>query len=263
MEQPIVLTIGGWDPCGGAGLAADIKTMEMNGVTGMGIATAITYQSADCFYGLRWIDIKDIGKQLHSIVSQYTISAIKIGIIENTIVLTELLNRIQSALDNSIPIVWDPVLKATAGYEFHSQPSSMLKLLNRITLLTPNTHEFESIFGQIVTAHQLNSLIISNKWSSILLKGGHAEGHANDLLLNGTDITEIPGERFDVNGKHGSGCVLSSAIASNLAKGMPLLQACQLAKAYTERFLKSSATLLGSHKDCINTLDTVNYNAKS
>lgn len=246
MERSIVLAIGGWDPSGGAGLAADIKTLEMNGVVGMGIATAITFQSADRFWGLRWIELKDIVNQFNSIVSQYDIACVKIGMIQDPSIVRELVGRL-SALNVRVPIVWDPVLKASAGYEFVSQTKGILNLMDRIALLTPNQMEFQSIFGEVDAINHVNELIKQNGWGAVLLKGGHAEDHASDVLLNGQSCLTIEGQRFDNLGKHGSGCVLSSAIAGGLAKGLSLAQACTEGKRYVERFLLSSSSLLGRH----------------
>jgi hydroxymethylpyrimidine/phosphomethylpyrimidine kinase len=259
MERPIVVTVGGWDPSGGAGLAADIKTMEMNGVTGMGVASAITFQSADKFWGLKWVESKDIIKQLNSIINQYSISCIKIGMTENAAVVRDIANRIDCLFDHHIPIVWDPVLKASAGYDFGNDVESIVRLLPRIDLLTPNRDEFDLIFGQLDTPSYINQRIKENNWGAVLLKGGHAQDHASDMLFDGKTQTIIKGERFDNVGKHGSGCVLSSAIASNLAKGASLAEACRLAKKYAEGFILSTPTLLGNHLASIETYgNTIN-----
>lgn len=246
MEQPVVLSLGGWDPSGGAGLAADIKTFEAHGVLGMGLATALTFQSHDRFEGLTWVTEADLLNQLQPILAKYRIAAVKIGLVQSAAAIGRVLHCIRSQ-QADVPVVWDPVLKASAGFGFHPDLAGFTSLLGMMTLTTPNLHEAQRLFGQCTAAPVLNRLVEANRWGGILLKGGHAVGHANDLLLTGTHIHHIEGERFTHRAKHGSGCVLSSAIAANLAKGATLPNACTNAKRYTERFLLSSPTLLGTH----------------
>ncbi|MFT3739753.1 MAG: hydroxymethylpyrimidine/phosphomethylpyrimidine kinase [Breznakibacter sp.] len=246
MERPVVLSLGGWDPCGGAGLAADIKTLAAHNVIGMGIATAITYQTEDRFVGLSWVTTGEIIRQLRPIAEQYRFAAVKIGLIRSVQAIIGAIDLLKSR-QPGVPIVWDPVIGASAGFGFHRRPSSFIRLMGDVTLLTPNLSEAALIFGNGTTVPQLNHLIGRNGWGSILLKGGHADGHANDLLLCGKEVATIGGVPFPNNGKHGSGCVFSSAVAANLAKGASLLTACENAKRYTEKFLLSSPSLLGVH----------------
>ena len=118
MNRPYVLSIAGFDPSGGAGILADIKTMEALQVQGFGVATSLTYQNENAFLGLHWISLERIIAQLKPLISIYPISVVKIGLIESPTVLQGLLNYLKENLP-SVRIVWDPILRASAGFDFH------------------------------------------------------------------------------------------------------------------------------------------------
>lgn len=248
MAKPIALSIGGWDPCGGAGLAADMKTFEMHQVLGMGVCTALTHQTEDRFIGVEWTSVESIKKQLIPLLEQYSVRAIKFGIIESLSVLLEVINTIRF-YQPLVPIIWDPILKASAGFAIHSSINQALlsSVLENITLITPNLPEKEMLFGKHLSDSQLQQMIVSGHWGSILVKGGHAASHSNDLLMTGEGIQCIEGQRFDNVGKHGTGCVLSAAICANLAYEISLDEACRYGKQYVEKFILSSSNLIGYH----------------
>jgi hydroxymethylpyrimidine/phosphomethylpyrimidine kinase len=246
--RPMTLSIGGWDPCAGAGLAADIKTFEINQVTGMGICSAITCQAHNRFDSLEWTSVNLIDSQLSSLLSSYSFKAAKFGIVESLDVVELCVNRLLEH-NPDIHIIWDPVLKASAGYSFHNDVNNdkLFGLLRKIDLLTPNKPEAEFLFGTS-DARKIQDIVKTFELCAVLLKGGHSNDNANDLLINCTSVIEISGERFNNNpGKHGSGCVLSAAICAQLAKGKSLKTACGQAKRYVERFILSSNHLLGKH----------------
>ena len=249
MEQPLALSVAGWDPCGGAGLAADIKTFEANLVTGMGACTALTAQTHDRFYSLRWISQHEIEGQLRALFDNYRFEAVKFGIVESTQIIV---NCIAMAIENNprVKVVWDPVMRATAGHDFHRELNleRLTNLLKRLTLVTPNIREAQMIFG---TSHpgELWEIVKEREISPVLLKGGHSRGVANDFLIERDGISTIEGEKFeDSRGKHGSGCVFSAAACAFMARGESLFDACVTAKRYTEGFILSSPGLLGWHK---------------
>lgn len=247
-SQPIALSIGGWDPCGGAGLAADIKTFEGSGVLGMGVCTALTCQVHDVFDGLEWTDPDWIYRQLKLLIGRYKIGAVKFGIVPSLPVLNQCIRLIKATHPEAM-IIWDPILKASAGFEFHAgiDRAELLSVLDAVRLVTPNRQEAELLFG---TSNPEAIRALPKVESALLLKGGHANGHANDVLIEGDRLRVIAGERFAGNpGKHGSGCVLSAAICAELAKGNDLHEACVKGKRYVERFIRSSNHLLGSHFD--------------
>jgi hydroxymethylpyrimidine/phosphomethylpyrimidine kinase len=237
-ERPFVLSIAGFDPSGGAGILADIKTMETIGAYGLGVCTAITYQNDKNFKGLDWLPLDQIISQIEILLVQYSVEVVKIGLIMDLKMLSEIIKYLNEKNDR-VKIIWDPILKASAGFEFHSSidKEELGSVLNNITLITPNIPEAEKLN---IYPHGLGC--------SCLLKGGHHNENANDVLYSGNSALIIEGERTKNGEKHGSGCVLSSAIAAYMAEGLDIKNACIQAKNYTASFLKSSETLLGLHK---------------
>lgn len=244
LKGEIAICIGGWDPCGGAGLAADIKTFEALGVTGMGVCSAITVQTEDQFHSVKWTESSLILEQLNGLLNRYQPKVIKIGIIERIEVLIDVISII-----DSIPIIWDPILKASSGFQFQDSIDKTVlnNILKQILLLTPNRNEANQLLGDVDDISALQNMINRNQWGSLLIKGGHASDHANDILIRSHQIETFCGQRFDNPGKHGSGCVLSAAISSFIAKGYPLIDSCRQAKKYVEQFILSSQSLLGRH----------------
>lgn len=244
--RPFVISIAGLDPSGGAGLLADIKTLEMHRVQGLGIASAVTFQSENHFQGMKWLPETDIFNQLESLLHAYQPRAVKIGIIENLPVLGRLVERLKKQFPD-VKIVWDPVLNASAGFEFHAQldPEQVTAILNRIDLITPNLPESDILFG---TA---SAVEIARKTSCpVLLTGGHSSGQlATDILMVRGEIHRFQHQKKAGFSKHGTGCVLSSAIAANLALGKELPEACRDAKEYIQQILISNSTRLAYHYD--------------
>ena len=232
--RSIVISIAGFDPCGGAGVLADIKTFEQHQVMGFGVNTCITYQTEDKFLGLDWLNTDQILQQLTPLLKQYKVSAVKIGLIH-----FEQLLHVLEVLPKETRVVWDPILSASAGFDFQNgiDKESIKQILNRVHLVTPNVEEYQILELE------------NNFLTQVLLKGGHQKNHRNDLLIaSKNDQTIIEGKAFDKTyQKHGTGCILSAAIVSNLALGNSMLSACTLAKSYVEQVLESNDGLLGYH----------------
>lgn len=243
-NRPFVLCIAGFDPSAGAGILSDIKTCEQLGSYGLGITTATTFQNDSAFYDLNWNSIADISYQLDSVIKEYPITAVKIGLIENLDVLQLIIAKLNQTYED-LPIIWDPILKASAGHLFHESfdTEQLIHVLQHIHLLTPNIPEFEDIKSRLEIS---TPGAFAKKHCPILLKGGHSETNANDILWTNEMEHELVAERVN-GGKHGTGCVLSSAIASFLAHGNELPMACALAKNYTLQFIESNETNLGYH----------------
>ena len=117
--KPYVLSIAGFDPSGGACIHAVIKTFEAHKVFGLGVTSCITYQNDSKFQGLDWIDADSIIRQIDMLISKYDIGYVKIGLIENFNILEKVINHL-IAYNEDIKIIWDPTLKATAGFDFHN-----------------------------------------------------------------------------------------------------------------------------------------------
>jgi len=244
--RPFVLTFAGHDPSAGAGLNADLKTFEQNEVYGLSVCTALTIQTDISFEQTNWIDLSLILDQSLPLVNRFPIKAIKVGLIENL----EVLEFITSPMFKEIPIVFDPILKASAGFEFHSnlELEKLYNYLKKITLITPNREEILQLVPNVSAEKTAQFL---SQYCAVLLKGGHHEERLgeDELWQNGTKIVTFKATQIAKSGKHGSGCVLSAAIAANLAKGMDLVEACKQAKQYIEAFLNSNEGVLGYHKE--------------
>ncbi len=242
--RPYVITIAGHDPSAGAGLNADTKTFENLHVYGLSVCSAITYQDESLFEDVDWVSSTKIIRQLSILLNQYEVRFIKIGLIESF----HSLKRVLSYLNKNHPeikVIWDPILQATSGFTIHSLFEGLDKVLQSIYVLTPNRNEVLQLTG--LTSSVDASLTLSSL-TRVLLKGGHAKDHATDMLFHQREkLFEIKGDRFLSSDKHGTGCVLSSAILAYLALGDDLETACYKGKKYVEAFLQSNNSRLGYH----------------
>ncbi|PSK87993.1 hydroxymethylpyrimidine/phosphomethylpyrimidine kinase [Taibaiella chishuiensis] len=244
-DRPAVLSIAGLDPSGGAGLLADIKTFEQHRCLGFGVATAITAQTEDRFFGIEWLSPALIWMQCQPLLDRYPVAVVKIGITESLPVLLDLVDRLQGIRDK-VQIIWDPVIRASAGFRFMdpADKTMLVRILQGLSLLTPNTQEASLLSGLEDTGEAALWLA---QYCPVLLKGGHAAERGVDYLFEKGQRTAIdPGQEV-LPPKHGSGCVLSSAIAAGLARGHTLPEACRMAKTYTETILNSNDQLLAYH----------------
>lgn len=247
-KRPYILTIAGLDPSSGAGITSDIKTFEVHNLYGLSVCTAVTVQNDITFKDCIWIDKQVVLNQIELLFERFSISVVKIGIIESWEVLLEVVLLLKS-YNSEIKIVLDPILKASAGFDFHKKQDLSIfeKVLQNCHFITPNYNEIKDLFPDKSIEETIE--FISEK-TNIYLKGGHRTGkigwdevyYSKIVKLNISPITTKP-----IFEKHGSGCVLSSALAANLTKDIPLEDACKNAKLYTEQFLSSNKTLLGIH----------------
>ncbi|WP_033370369.1 hydroxymethylpyrimidine/phosphomethylpyrimidine kinase [Hymenobacter norwichensis] len=244
--RPYALSIAGFDPSGGAGLLADCKTLEANEVYGLGVCTALTVQNDVQFERVSWVSAADIQEQAQLLFAQFSIDYVKIGLLESIAQLPELLAwlRVQNP---QVHIVWDPVLKASAGYEFHAGPPRELVevVCSSLALLTPNRPEMLRLWPAASAEEAAAAVSV---FCPVLLKGGHDEGAlATDVLFLNGEQYPFSALRLPHGEKHGSGCVLSAAVLAHLAWGASLVEACRAGKIYTTKVLASNPTLLGYH----------------
>ncbi len=251
-SRPYVLTIAGFDPSSGAGLTTDIKTFEALKCYGLAVCTANTIQNDIEFTKCHWVDIEVIKNQIEILFDRFDIEYVKIGIVQNWKMLNEIIDFLLEKND-SIKIVLDPILKSTSGYDLkdsthHSRLESEFdKMLDKIYLLTPNYQEIEKLYTYKTVEETIK---YTSSKTNLFLKGGHRkEAIGKDELFtkNGKYFVLNPKGQNNSE-KHGSGCVLSSAIIGYLALGFPLLKACFRGKRYTEKVLCSNSGLLGYHK---------------
>lgn len=243
-----VLTIAGSDSSGGAGIQADLKTFSAHGVFGMSVITAITAQNTQGVFGVQDISVDMIEKQIDAIFDDIRVDALKIGMVSQI----ETIKAISGKLKQYSPenIVLDPVMISKSGYDLlvpEAKETLIRELLPLATIATPNIPEAEVISGMSINslkqmeeaAIKIHSLGAKN----VLIKGGHMEDDATDVLYNGSKFIYFKSERINTKNTHGTGCTLSSAIASNLAKGFTIEESVANAKDYITTAIKHSLSL--------------------
>ena len=231
------LTIAGSDSSGGAGIQADIKTMISNGVYAMSAVTALTAQNNTGVTAMMEVTPEFLAEELDNIFTDIYPDAVKIGMVSSGALLHVIAEKLQEYKARNIVV--DPVMIATSGARLISEEAvEVLKnsLLPMASLVTPNIPEAEVLSGRkIVTPEDMikaAALIGETYHCAVLCKGGHQLNDANDLLWKEGEYRWFQGERINNPNTHGTGCTLSSAIASNLAKGYELEAAVERAKKY-------------------------------
>ena len=223
------LTIAGSDSCGGAGIQADIKTMTANGVYAMSAITALTAQNTTGVTDILESTPHFLAEQLDAVFTDITPDAVKIGMVSSA----ELIETIAAKLKQygAKHIVVDPVMVATSGSKLlrdDAVSALCANLLPMAEVLTPNIPEAEILADMPIK----NAADMEKYGCAVLCKGGHQINDADDLLWRGGAGKWFRGKRIDNPNTHGTGCTLSSAIASNLAKGYDLDASVERAKAY-------------------------------
>ena len=231
------LTIAGSDSSGGAGIQADIKTMTANGVYAMSAVTALTAQNTTGVYGILESTPEFLASQLDCIFTDIFPDAVKTGMVSSTGLIEVIADKLKQYKAQNIVV--DPVMVATSGSRLISQEAvDALKelLLPLATVLTPNIPEAEVLSGLTISGpadmEKAAQAIGEAYGCAVLCKGGHDLNDANDLLWRDGTCKWFHGRRIHNPNTHGTGCTLSSAIASNLAKGYDLDPAVERAKAY-------------------------------
>ena len=221
------LSIAGSDSCGGAGIQADIKTMTMNGVYAMSAITALTAQNTTGVTGIMEVTADFLRQQIDAVFEDIYPDAVKIGMVSSAELIEVIAERLIAHKAKSIVV--DPVMVATSGSALMKTDAvSMLmsKLFPLAAVITPNIPETEVLSGMKVRTKEdmqkAAKMIGDSCGCAVLVKGGHCVNDANDLLYADGKWRWFEGKRIDNPNTHGTGCTLSSAIASNLAKGFSL-----------------------------------------
>lgn len=243
-----VLTIAGSDCSGGAGIQSDIKTMTAHNVYAMSAIVALTAQNTTGVYGIMDVSKEFLENQLDCVFSDIYPDAIKIGMVSNKDSIEVIAKKlIEVGAKN---IVLDPVMVATSGSKLLSDDARqcLIDLLMPLSdIVTPNMGEASMLSGVYINSPE--SMIIAAKKiaeetkGAVLIKGGHLDNSANDLLYHNGEITWFEEEKIITNNTHGTGCTLSSAIASNLALGYDLKLSVLKAKEYLTGALKYNLNL--------------------
>lgn len=239
------LTIAGSDCSGGAGIQADLKTFSANGVFGMSVIVSVVAENTS-----RVIDIQDITpdmiqKQIDAVFEDIEVDAVKIGMLSSKECMIAVAEKIREYKPENVVV--DPVMYAKNGSALMA-PDSIDTLIKEIIpiahIITPNIPEAEKISGiKITNTEEMKEAakIIHNMGTpNVLIKGGHSKGDALDILYNGSEFFEYTNARINTKNTHGTGCTLSSAIASNLALGFSMNEAVEKAKKYITVAIENS-----------------------
>ena len=248
--RPYVLTIGGFDPTGGAGVLADIKTAERLRCYGMSVLTANTVQREDKVLSVNWLSNAFIKEQCDAL-KQVDFKAIKIGIVQNVEMLSAIL-KMTAEYWPKATLIWDPVVKASDNTTFFNFESNFdfTSILSKVDMITPNSNELSYLSKKENTEERLSEL---SKSTQVYLTGGHNEERIGVVGLdyfaaeNGVGLKKLNPKAGTYSEKHGSGCILSTAIACNLALEYPMHLALLKSKRYIEKVLGSNKTLLAYH----------------
>jgi hydroxymethylpyrimidine/phosphomethylpyrimidine kinase len=245
-SYPVVLLVGGTDPSGGAGLAADIKAAAAAGVHGMIAVTATTVQNSGRVHSWRQVPPGDVAAQIRAAVEDGLPGAVKSGMLGSTGMVETLRELLESDL-RGVRYVLDPVLAAGSGDALHTggmADAARRLLLPLATLATPNLDEAEAFTGMRVRdpagMETAARCILDMGPGAVLLKGGHLVGEPRDYLATRDGGTWFPGWRTVPGKVHGTGCTLASAAAARLASGMGVRQAVEGALAYLRQSISSA-----------------------
>lgn len=247
-----VLTIAGSDCSGGAGIQADLKTFSAHGLYGMSVIVSVVAENTS-----RVIDIQDIStdmiqKQIDAVFEDIEVDAIKIGMLSGR----DCMQAVCEGLEKYRPknIVIDPVMLAKGGHALMQENALEFfktRLIPFADMLTPNIPEAEAITSmKIATVEDMKEaaeLIYSMGAKSVLVKGGHLMGDAEDILYDGNNFFSFTTKRINTKNTHGTGCTFSSAIASNLALGMDCYKAVEKAKKYVTMAIEHSLDIGKGH----------------
>ncbi|MFA9396724.1 MAG: bifunctional hydroxymethylpyrimidine kinase/phosphomethylpyrimidine kinase [Clostridiaceae bacterium] len=249
-----VLTIAGSDSCGGAGIQADLKTFGAHGVYGMSVITSVTAQNTLGVFDAQDIRADIIGKQIDAIFQDIKVDAVKIGMVSNI----ESINIINEKMKLYKPanLVIDPVMISKSGFSLLKEESKAIlikKLIPLADVLTPNIPEAEAIieeaYKEKIEIKNLEDMIYAAKRikelgaKSVLVKGGHLKDRAVDVFYNGEEVECYEKQRVKTKNTHGTGCTLSSSIASNLALDNNKPDSIRLAKEYVTEAIEYSLNI--------------------
>lgn len=243
VAPPVLLSVAGFDPSCGAGIAADLKTFAVLDCYGVAAMTALTVQSTQGVKAVEPVSSAILRAQLDTLAEDLEIAAVKIGMLgnrDNAAVVTEFLDRTALAC-----VVLDPVVKASsggpelldaAGLEFLRK-----ELIKRAAVITPNIDEAELLTGievrDLAGMKSAAQKLVEMGARAAIVKGGHMEKPI-DVLFDGSEIVTFGGDQVKSGHTHGTGCTFSSAIAAQLAGGRPLAEATTLAKAYVTKAIE-------------------------
>ena len=249
---PVALTIAGSDSGGGAGIQADLKTFSANGVYGMSAVTSVTAQNTVGVQSVHNLPPEAVAAQIESVLSDIGAQAIKTGMLANAEIIAAVADALRRYGD--IPLVVDPVMIAKSG-DTLLESAAVSTLIERMfplaSVVTPNLDEARELTGIEATDVEGMKTIARKLFEMgprhVVVKGGHLEGPAVDVLYDGTDFHAFEAERVDTKNTHGTGCTFASAIAAGMAKGAGVAEAVHDAKSYLTGALRHAVPMGRGH----------------
>jgi hydroxymethylpyrimidine/phosphomethylpyrimidine kinase len=244
MTSPGVLVLAGLDPSGGSGLLADAEAVRATGGNPLCVATALTVQTTKAARRFRVVEPAVVADAVQALLEEEDVRAIKIGMVGNRAVALEIAALLQAR--PPLPLVVDPVLAASSGAKlFEGSASAAREAYLRLSagaILTPNVSEAEVLLGKKLDDPMLAGALLGEGPSAVLLKGGHLPGDPIDFLFQADGVERFPGTRIAARAR-GTGCRLASAIASGLARGLPLREAVLAARRLVRDYLQAHVSV--------------------
>lgn len=244
-----VLSIAGSDPSGGAGIQADIKTVTSLGGYAAAAITALTIQNTEGVRGVFPVPSATVAEQIAAVMEDIEPQAVKIGMVNDA----EIVRVISAAVARYAPrhVVFDPVMVSTSGHRLIGENVAdelERDLIPLASLITPNMSEAEALWrrpiGSVERMEQAATELARRYGTAVLVKGGHLAGDEMcDILCDGDEIHRFTSERIATRNLHGTGCTLSSAIATLLAQGRDMRQAVAEAKRYVSRAIEAGSRM--------------------
>ncbi|MBM3782944.1 MAG: bifunctional hydroxymethylpyrimidine kinase/phosphomethylpyrimidine kinase [Acidobacteria bacterium] len=242
---PVALTIAGSDPSGGAGIQADLKTFHQHGVYGEAVVTLLTVQNTRAVTRVECLDPALIAAQIEAVLADIPPAAAKTGAMGNAGIIAAV-----AATVGTVPLIVDPVMISKHGaplIDADARGALRRVLLPKALLVTPNLHEAAALAEiEVVTREQMLEAglrLLDHGPFAVLVKGGHLEGRAADLLVTRESVHWFESERIDTQNTHGTGCTYSAAITANLARGLALHDALAGAKAFISEAIRTNPGL--------------------
>lgn len=243
-----ILTIAGSDSCGGAGIQADLKAMSANGTYGMSVITAITAQNSMGVFGAQEVSDEIIKKQIEVIYEDIDVDAVKVGMLSSSNIMNIVKENLLKYKAKNIVI--DPVMISKSGFSLLKEEAieTMKNFISIGDLVTPNIPEAEVLTSMKIKTEadmiEAGKRIIKMGAKNVLVKGGHREDNCTDILVKSTgEILSFKGERFNTKNTHGTGCTLSSTIASYLGKGYSIDESVKIGKEYITKAIENSFSI--------------------
>jgi hydroxymethylpyrimidine kinase/phosphomethylpyrimidine kinase len=246
--QPVALTIAGFDPSGGAGVIADVKTFGAFGCFATAAVTSLTFQNTTGVFGATHVAAADVRAQVLPVVEDFRVAGLKTGMLPTREVISEVARLLRETPLSEVRAIVDPVVRSTSGFDLIDDDAlAALKseLLPLAALATPNIPEAERITGlEIRTEDDMRraaTLMREMGARAVLVKGGHLTGgEAIDLLDDAGEVKLYRERRIETDATHGTGCTLAAAIASCLARGMNLPESVGAAKRFVTEAIRRS-----------------------